>query len=730
MKQILYLFLFVSYSLFGQNTQNTISAGMSGGESPDSSCVVQITRNNLIVLRNAAQLEMGCHYLITDHVQGRLVAGTRILLHAVSPNLTSETAMVLTTYDNEAWRGIYNIDSGLVIELQDNQNNIARGINGTQVANFDWGNTSYTNVVVDNGTLTIDIGNPTFKRNIIVEKTAVLTLTGFTGAMNDITFSTGVTANFTNANGTWRLSTIRGGGAFNVSGYTGGGDNYYNEIDGACNINFSNSSSQVIFRQNDISGQSSISHSGVSTGTFTLTSSKVMGSFITHAVGAGNFSATANNNLVSGSQIIHQTGTMTLINTHNISSTIQQSTNAGATMSLNQAHIKQGANISNQAAGQLNINQSEITQSTATRQAGATGNLTISTSKIWNNSNVTIVGTNTGSTTVSNCVFENGNVTNSSAVIMSLTRVYLRSLSNINANVGSIGNMTINDTELTSSSYFSKLNTSTTGNISIVGSTFTGNSFVQHGGTGNLNITHAVLDGLSGINVISGNRSYTLNRILATNVSRANLSGTGAVTDNFNEVELKYRGAITISCSGAANNINYCTIEGLSGALVLSGTTGNKALNRIKLRDGSLVIANNANAATFAMFSINDLGQINIQAQPAGTTIQYVDVSNGSSLTINKTGAGTLQYIAIRNGGSCSVTGAAGSVNKLDVEQGVFNISGGSATNVSKKMQSTFTVTGGVQTNVCHWTTTNKSTAVSNSNKADYLGLTSTVPIL
>jgi hypothetical protein len=174
--------------------------------------------------------------------------------------------------------------------------------------------------------------------------------------------------------------------------------------------------------------------------------------------------------------------------------------------------------------------------------------------------------------------------------------------------------------------------------------------------------------------VISGNRSYTLNRILATNISRANLSGTGAVTDNFTEVELKYRGTITISCSGAANNINYCTIEGLSGALVLSGTTGNKALNKIKLRDGSLVIANNANAATFTMFSINDLGQINIQAQPAGTTIQYIDVSNGSSLTVNKTGAGILQYVAIRNGGSCSVTGAAGSVTKLDVEQGVFNM--------------------------------------------------------
>lgn len=729
MKQILYLFLFASVSLFGQNTQNTISAGMAGGESPDSSCVVQITRNNLIVLRNAAQLEMGCHYLITDHVQGRLVAGTRILLHAVSSNLTSETAMVLTTYDNEAWTGIYDLDRSLVLELQDNRNNIARGYNGVEVSNFDWGNTAYTNVLVDNSTLTVTYGNTAQIINVKIMNVSTVTLTGFTGQLNNSTIQIASNVNLTNANGTWRFFEIKDNSILNASGYTGGGDNYYNTIYNVSNINLSNSVSAAILRQNTFDA-ANITHANVSSGTFTLTNSNVFGSTVNHSSGAGNFSATANNNLVSGSQILHQTGTMTLINTHNISSTIQQSTNAGATMSLNQAHIKQGANISNQAAGQLNINQSEITQSTATRQAGATGNLTISTSKIWNNSNVTIVGTNTGSTTVSNCVFENGNVTNSSAVIMSLTRVYLRSLSNINANVGSVGNMTINDTELTSLSYFSKLNTSTTGNISIVGSTFTGNSFVQHGGTGNLIITHAVLDGFSGINVISGNRSYTLNRILATNISRANLSGTGAVTDNFTEVELKYRGTITISCSGAANNINYCTIEGLNGALVLSGTTGNKALNRIKLRDGSLVIANNANAATFAMFSINDLGRINIQAQPAGTTIQYIDVSNGSSFTVNKTGAGTLQYITVRNNATVSITAGALAITKLDVEQGVFNCSGGTINNVSKKMQSTFTVTGGVQTNVCHWTTTNKTTANSNTNRVDYLGLNSTAPIL
>jgi len=39
-------------------------------------------------------------------------------------------ANINTTYDNEGWRGIYDIDRSLVLELQDNRNNIARGFNG------------------------------------------------------------------------------------------------------------------------------------------------------------------------------------------------------------------------------------------------------------------------------------------------------------------------------------------------------------------------------------------------------------------------------------------------------------------------------------------------------------------------------------------------------------------------------------------------------------------------
>jgi hypothetical protein len=80
----------------------------------------------------------------------------------------------------------------------------------------------------------------------------------------------------------------------------------------------------VTLRQNEISGGSTITHSGVSTGAFNLSSSKVMSSVITHAVGAGNFTAISNNHFLSGCVINHQTGIMTLTTVHSYSSTIQQ----------------------------------------------------------------------------------------------------------------------------------------------------------------------------------------------------------------------------------------------------------------------------------------------------------------------------------------------------------------------------------------------------------------------
>ena len=136
-KILAYCFLILAcLSLVGmevkaQSTQGTISVSSVGADGDN--CIFIDTRVNILNLRNSNGLVAGCHYIIIDHVQGRLVAGTEIQLHAISSNEFSENVSVNTTYDNEAWRGIYDIDRGLVLELQDNRNNIARGINGTEV---------------------------------------------------------------------------------------------------------------------------------------------------------------------------------------------------------------------------------------------------------------------------------------------------------------------------------------------------------------------------------------------------------------------------------------------------------------------------------------------------------------------------------------------------------------------------------------------------------------------
>lgn len=693
---------------------------------------INVTRAQLIALRNAGQLRQSQHYLITDHVQGQLVAGTTILVHATADNEISENVTVNTTYDNEGWRGIYDADRALVLELQDNRNNIARGVNGNEVSNFDWGNTSYSNVVVDNATLTVNIGNTATKQNITVEKGAVLNLTNFVGAMNNITFSTVVNANFTGANGTWRLSTVRGGGNFNVSGYTGGGDNYCNQIDGASNINFSNSSSLVVFRQNTINA-STITHSGVSTGTFTLVTSNVENSNITHAVGAGNFSATGNNQFLSGANTSHTTGTMTLTNVHNYSATIQQGTNAGAVMNLNQAYVKHGANISNQATGTLAITQSEFKQATAQRQAGATGSLTINYSDVDSGSNVINSPTNTGNTLVQySKVSGSSAVNNASAVAMTITRGHITAISDVTAAGGSGGVITVSDTRMLGSCTIRKQGASTAGTLSVTGgSDLQSSGFVQSNSIGNLTVSQASIIGSSGINVNGGDRNYNFARIVQSGVSRANLSGTGAaITDNHNELEMHYRGTYNNSCTGAANSMLYTEITGLSGTLNLTGTTGGKSFNRVKIYDGQLTSNNNPNSATLQLWSLRDAGVVNITANGIGDIFNYVDVDNQSNVLINKTSVSNISGLKVTNSGAYNMTGTAGAVSKVHVEQGILSHSGGTLTNVSKKMTSTFTVTGGTQNNVHHWNTANKTTNVNNTNKVDYLGVVSTAPIL
>lgn len=74
--------------------------------------------------------------------------------------------------------------------------------------------------------------------------------------------------------------------------------------------------------------------------------------------------------------------------------------------------------------------------------------------------------------------------------------------------------------------------------------------------------------GSSAIDAQSGNRSYTVTRMNMRAVSRLTMTGTGAVTDTISDIDMGVRGNITISCSGAANSILYCSVFDFLSAVV------------------------------------------------------------------------------------------------------------------------------------------------------------------
>lgn len=699
-----------------------------------NSCPAPMTRAALIALRNANGLSKDCDYVITDHVQGRLVAGTTIHLQAVSANELSENVQVNTTYDNEAWRGIYDIDMGLVLELQDNRNNIARGFNGTEVSNFDWGNTSYTNVLVDNSTLTVNIGNTAEKTNLIIKEYSVLNLTGFTGVFINNTLTAQANVNMTNANGTWRMNRFSDGGVINISNYTGAGDNYYNTIWGQSNINFSGTSQAITFRGNDIHN-SKINNTNVVTAgsTFTLNNNKLQAASIAHAATAGAFAMTISQ--VNAATVNHQTGSLTILQSHiNIASSVLANTNVGIT-NITNTKVEQNSSITNQSTATLNVTRSSLMHigSNITASSGSSGIFNVIDCVLKSSGYIRKNSGSTGNVNVYNSNIESGsNIQHASVSTLDISRCDLMSFSSILIATGAVGVVSIIDTELMFSSYINKNTSSTAGTLNInSGTKLNSSSFISISGTGNFTATAAYINGSSGISVSSGNRNYNFTRTTLTGVSRANLTGTGAVTDNHSELYLTNRAVYNNSSTGAVGHvINYSSVEGLSGALQIIGTSSGGNFNRIKLVDGSLTHQNCVNSGTYQLINISSGGALIIQNHAANVQLNYIVLEDQGTLTVNKTGAGNITNVNIRNNGSCTMSANAGLVQFLDIEQGVVNISGGTINSCGKKMRGTWIINGGSQFQTYHYNTTNKTTIVNNTNRVNYLGVLSSVPIL
>jgi hypothetical protein len=630
---------------------------------PPAACPAPMTRAALLVLRNAGSLLKDCDYVITDHVQGRLVAGTQIHLQAVSAGALSEAVSVNTTYDNEAWAGVYDLDRGLVLELTDNRGNVAKGINGNEVGAFDWGNPAYTNVLVDSSSLIVTYGNPAVITNVEIKSGSTVTLTGFTGSLNHFEVEIVASVNLTGANGVWRYGKVIENSTFNASGYQGGGDSYYFEVSDASNIQITNTLSQINFRTSDFHAMT-LSCAGLAVGTGTLT-----------FLGC---------DMWQGSVVKASLSGVTTVTRLNITGQAQLVHNSAAALNVSNTTLGSNANINIAAgsAGTVNISQSEATGSS------------------------TIVHNGLGSFTVTRCDVRQG--------------------SSIITDAGSNVTCSFTNDSVDSGSSLRVVGASTAGTFTVNDSDLTGGSFIYKRHTGNLTCAQCSLFASSGIDAQSGDRSYNVSRSSFTELSRAVLTGTGgiAVTDNIVDVNASTRGSINISCSGTANSISSSTVSGVSGSLTLGGTTGGQVVGRCKLYDGSLNIQNCTVNLGALLLTASDAGVINCSGVTAAKSLQYLSVRSQGAITVNNsTGGGTLTQIDVGAGGSYVCSGTAAGAARVDISGGPVSHNGGVLNHCFKRLLGTLTTGAFNHTNIAHIDNASVTLTAVNTNRSRYQGL-------
>lgn len=165
----------------GVTTQITISNGNTIDiQHPEHICPEVMTRGQLLALRNAGNLDMSCHYLITKSGNGCL-GDVVIELHPVDVDKLSTQANIHTTHDVEAWQGRYDITSNTIEELKDDRGNQVSGTTQTEVNAFPWGNTRWTDVIVRHATVQTECDTQLTVTETTFETSSTTDLRGATG---------------------------------------------------------------------------------------------------------------------------------------------------------------------------------------------------------------------------------------------------------------------------------------------------------------------------------------------------------------------------------------------------------------------------------------------------------------------------------------------------------------------------------------------------------------------
>jgi hypothetical protein len=636
----------------------------------EGGCPAPMTRAALIALRAAGALNVGCHYVITDYVQGRFLAGTTITMHADSATELSMNATVNSLYDNSGWECRYDIDTNNMLMCKDNLDNIVESDVTGRVAAWDWGNTALTKNRIQ-GSVVVTYGNTNVVTGLTVTNYGSVDLTGRTGGSLADTTVDGQLY-LINSNLTVLRSRIANNANIQAQNYAAGGAGVVNTV---------------------IENTSSLACNSATAGTLSVTNGRITSGSIVSHTGTGTF-AMSNTTVADSAQLAHSsTGAFNATGTfiHGGSTAIAHTTGPGA-MTLTGCDIGPFGRVSKNdpaSTGAMALNQCAVKSGGHIQQLGA-GNMT-------------------------------------------LTRFDLDSEGAISIAAGANFNFTGAYSKFSGGGYFTGAATATAGDVTFNNNVLSSSGFVQKTGTGVLSVGGCNISNTSRI-LLQGARNLNAiyNNLSALGYLISNATGPAGIADAVQYNNISAGGSISLTAAGAATNtLYYNIVQGSSSAINLSGTTTGWTVVSNTAADNSIVTIANSVAGTMNYNNFSSNAVVQVTAATAAQDVRYNTVSNASSLLLgSKSVASTTYYNSIRSAGQLQLNAAAGNASVCSIEQGSVTSTGGTLNRVKKSLAGTLNTNTQVCDNIVHETTAATTLTANNTGRATRLGVTNTLPLI
>ena len=632
----------------------------------------------------------GCDYTITDHTQGNL--GTvSVTVRATTTNTVSHEAMVKTSFHTQAWRGLYDAQNQLLVELRDHRDNIVSGFSGVEIGAFDWNNGNITNCQVSNATLLLTPGFSYVLNGLRLTTGGTLDLTGkVSGSLNNVTVKDDATVMLNNSTVQITDCTFDNSISVNFTNYTGAGNIENSVFSDYVAVDFSNNGRSV-----------TIINSKFYNGLFINAGMPVASGLLIQDSRFYNSKINVYNSNTKYASIKDCTFMDTKIDSYfgesnfaNSELNKDQFTFNGTSFDINTID----AVISNKSIYEISA-----------KAATTTSYYTIANSVV-NKSTINNIQ-NAGSTTSIN----NVNI-NSSTITKRGLQVF-----------------NIEDSKVDTKSVIESSDIAT-GYINIINSNISENSRLLSNGGGNTDITDSNISD-NAILENNGGRGLVINKSMIHSGARVYSNNLSTGFDIVDQVEASNKAFIILNASGAiANGIRWSTIIGGpyydAPTLQILGTSSGQEIQFCTI-DHSMLEVRDCSTAEFQRLKLQNNALLKCTNITAIKVLYDINISSAILDMHDCNTAGDIRHIYM-NGISypSEITGSTINVYKLYSNSSPFVVSSGIVSNLQLSGGGVFNSGGFYQTNVIYNSPTNITCTVANTNATTITGITSSNPVL